>query len=118
MFCNFLPQEAAPVRLSISDGHELCPSIHLKSLSSTHLPEAIDPNIFSDRLSLLITMWVVPTTQLVVELGAHSTLCCFKNLAISALSSSEYPDRMNIFGGEGVGPENKDWINGRNWLEI
>ena len=74
---------------------------------STHLPEAMEPSIFSERPSLLITMCVVPSTQL-VELGAQVTPCSLRNLEMAFLSSSEYPDRMNILGGEGVGPKGQE----------
>ena len=42
--------------------------------------------------------------QLVVELGAHVTLCFFRNSEMMALSASEYPESMNILGEGGVGP--------------
>ena len=64
----------------------------------------MEPSIFSERPSLLITICVVPSTQL-VELGAQVTPCSLRNLEMAFLSSSEYPERINIFGGEGVGPE-------------
>ena len=66
----------------------------------------MEPSIFSERPSLLITMCVVPGTQF-VELGAQVTPCSLRNLEMAFLSSSEYPDRMNIFGGVGVGPKVK-----------
>ena len=73
----------------------------------THLPEAMEPSIFSERASWLTTRCVVPATQHVVKLGAQLTPCSMRNSEMALLSSSEYPERMNIFGVEGVGPEVK-----------